>query len=67
MVLNAAEDILGFRCPHGSNVNSDLVVLQFGDHERLPNVGYFLTNKSNSVTIYLLLNRKMTVDGFLCA
>jgi len=47
MVLNAAEDILGFRCPHGSNVNSDLVVLQFGDHERLPNVGYFLTNKSN--------------------
>ena len=32
-----AEDILGFRCPHGSNVDSD-VVLQFGDHERIAKV-----------------------------
>jgi hypothetical protein len=33
-----AEKILDFTCPHGSDVQSDEVVLQFGDHEHFPKV-----------------------------
>ncbi|XP_046463566.1 protein obstructor-E-like [Daphnia pulex] len=46
----SAEKILDFTCPHGSNVQSDEVVLQFGDHERFPKKGdcrhFFMCLKS---------------------